>query len=353
MTVGLERAHAQLLGQGQGLAVVGDGLGDVRGLAMPGDLTEEPAGMRLVAMPGVGGERSRSRAARALASSTRPTSRHASLSSVSTSAWRSVRLPVARRSSIWSRSGRASAVRPARAYAALKSGGCHGEEHRDVDGLGERQAPFQHRDGLLEHPLAAVEQPNTPEHDNHTVRLRYRLSQAYGCFAYPRPLGEVPRFGQTQGGIATGEYAREDGEAEALSEALPREHRDHPLRAVQRLPKVPCGIVRRVQVALGVDLDVERATAGGQGQGLLAGRDSTVMLAHDREGEAQKRDDLPEPLGVAQPLGQGFGGAEVLEDARLFVERQQGITQIETQINGLCQRLVALGEMASAASACS
>ena len=49
MTVGLERAHAQLLGQGEGLAVVGGGFVDVRGSAMRGDLAEEAQGIRLVA----------------------------------------------------------------------------------------------------------------------------------------------------------------------------------------------------------------------------------------------------------------------------------------------------------------
>jgi hypothetical protein len=52
-----------------------------------------------------------------------------------------------------------------------------------------------------------------------------------------------------------------------------------------------------------LELDVERATGRGQGQGLLARRDGTVMLAHDRERDAQRRDEPPEPLGVAQPLG--------------------------------------------------
>ena len=49
MAVGLERTHAEFLGQGKGLAVMGGGLVDVRGSAMCGDLTEEPQGIRLVA----------------------------------------------------------------------------------------------------------------------------------------------------------------------------------------------------------------------------------------------------------------------------------------------------------------
>ena len=83
------------------------------------------------------------------------------------------------------------------------------------------------------------------------------------------------------------------------------------------------------QVGLGDNLDIERVTGRSQGQGTLTRLYGTVMLAHDGEMEAQKRDDPPEPLGVAQTLGQGFGGAEVLEEACLFVERQQGIAQVE------------------------
>jgi hypothetical protein len=48
MTVGLERAHAQLLGQVEGLAVMIFGLFGLRGLALRGNLTEEAQGIRLV-----------------------------------------------------------------------------------------------------------------------------------------------------------------------------------------------------------------------------------------------------------------------------------------------------------------
>jgi hypothetical protein len=50
----LQRAHANLLSQGKGLTIVVGSLVDVWRLATPGDLAKEPAGMRLVAMPGVG-----------------------------------------------------------------------------------------------------------------------------------------------------------------------------------------------------------------------------------------------------------------------------------------------------------
>jgi hypothetical protein len=45
----LERAHAQLVGQGEGQLVVGSGLVNVRGSARRGDLAEEPEGRSFVA----------------------------------------------------------------------------------------------------------------------------------------------------------------------------------------------------------------------------------------------------------------------------------------------------------------
>jgi hypothetical protein len=51
MAVGLERAHADRLGQGEGLAVVALGRLDLRGAAVRGDVAEEPQGIRLIALP--------------------------------------------------------------------------------------------------------------------------------------------------------------------------------------------------------------------------------------------------------------------------------------------------------------
>jgi hypothetical protein len=67
VAVGYERTHPQLLGEGEGLVVVGVGLFDLRGITMCGNVTEEAQGIRLttsmlVAMEiltGTGGERLR------------------------------------------------------------------------------------------------------------------------------------------------------------------------------------------------------------------------------------------------------------------------------------------------------
>ena len=49
MAVGLERAHAEFVGQGEGLAVVGFGLLALRGLTLRRNVAEEAQGIRLVA----------------------------------------------------------------------------------------------------------------------------------------------------------------------------------------------------------------------------------------------------------------------------------------------------------------
>jgi hypothetical protein len=104
-------------------------------------------------------------------------------------------------------------------------------------------------------------------------------------------------------------------------------------------------MVRLAQVGLSSDLDIERAASGGQGESTLARRNSTVMFAYGREMDAQIAADPSEPLGIVQPFGEGFGGAQVVEEPRLFIERQQGIVQVAPQINGLLQRITVLGEL--------
>ncbi len=69
----LERAHAQRLGQGQGLAVVGFGLIGFRGLALRCNVAEEAQGTRLLTpFLRARAQNARPRTARACASSRRP-----------------------------------------------------------------------------------------------------------------------------------------------------------------------------------------------------------------------------------------------------------------------------------------
>ena len=74
--MGLEWAHAELLGQGEGLAVVGFGQGDIWGMAVQRDLTKQPVGPTPdCRVPCGHGRAPGARSARRCASSTRPARR--------------------------------------------------------------------------------------------------------------------------------------------------------------------------------------------------------------------------------------------------------------------------------------
>ena len=74
MAVGLERAHAEFLGQGEGLVVVGFRLRDLRGFALRCDVAKEAQGIRLVAWFLARGEVERT-PGEGIACSTRPASK--------------------------------------------------------------------------------------------------------------------------------------------------------------------------------------------------------------------------------------------------------------------------------------
>ena len=78
--MGLERAHTEFLGQGQGVLVVGFGLGNIRGMALCGDLTEKPERMGLVTAFLLRTEEPRARWASVSASSLLSARRYALLS---------------------------------------------------------------------------------------------------------------------------------------------------------------------------------------------------------------------------------------------------------------------------------
>ncbi len=48
---------------------------------------------------------------------------------------------------------------------------------------------------------------------------------------------------------------------------------------------------------------------------------------------------------IAEPFGKRFGDAQMVEDARLFIELHQGTVQVKPYIDSLFQRVAALGEL--------
>jgi hypothetical protein len=90
------------------------------------------------------------------------------------------------------------------------------------------------------------------------------------------------------------------------------------------------------RVGQGDDLDIERAAAGGQGESVLARRNGAVMLTQGREGDTQIASNPSESLGIVEPLSESLSGAQVVEDAGMFIEREQDIPQVKPHVDGLC-----------------
>ena len=115
VAVRLERTHAEFLGQGEGLAVVGFSGFDLWRLPARVDLAEEPQGVGFRPCSLWARENSRACCAWVYASSRRPASRYASPSQTIRSAWSIAKRIAMACSTACSSSSRASAVRPATA----------------------------------------------------------------------------------------------------------------------------------------------------------------------------------------------------------------------------------------------
>src|SRR5439155_10339832 len=140
----LQRAHANFLSQGKGLAVVAGSLVDVRGLATPGDLTEETAGMRLIAAScmGVGGfEEAPGKCTRLLHTADEQAcltqlGEHERMEKHTASGDHALQRLVQEREGIRHASGQG--------VHRTQEGGEYGNDMWEVGGLTERQAPVEH-----------------------------------------------------------------------------------------------------------------------------------------------------------------------------------------------------------------
>ena len=167
VAVGQERTHAQLLSQSDGLAVVVFGWLDLWGITMRGDVAQEAQGVRLVAAFLLGVRaRSRARPARSPASSRRPASRYPSLSAATRSDWSCHKLSGLLHAC--SSSGRASAMRPSRAYARPRGEASAGKIEWPGPRLVDAEATLERGDGLVQVAFAQIQQADgqdTPRED--------------------------------------------------------------------------------------------------------------------------------------------------------------------------------------------
>src|SRR5262249_52071661 len=81
------------------------------------------------------------------------------------------------------------------------------------------------------------------------------------------------------------------------------------------------------------------------GEGVLAGRDRSIMVPHIIEISAHIGRDSPQPRLVVDGLGESFSLAQVVEHLPEFSESPERIPQVEPEVDSLLLRGAALWEM--------
>ena len=86
---------------------------------------------------------------------------------------------------------------------------------------------------------------------------------------------------------------------------------------------VASGPVDQAQVQARLDLEGDIADGGGKGEGALAIHDGLVVVADHPAILGQMGVDPAQPSLIVKPLGEGFGGAQVVEHRPGFAERHE------------------------------
>ena len=242
MAVGLERAHAELLGQGEGLAVMGGGLVDGRGSTMRGDVAEEAQGIRLDTLLLVRtGERQRILGE---GMGLLQTASH------------EMRLPQGKTTECliaghcrgnslfhrlreqWHSIGNA----PTQSIRRTQGPGHPGEIDREVSFLTDAHGPFESGEYPGQVALAQGQQTDPPRGHHEARGVIHDLGNPHPFVPGGTALGK-----RTQLGMAPGEHGtRVHGRHDDLTEALAA------LRPIERRHSLPEGIDRPPILALGV-----------------------------------------------------------------------------------------------------
>ena len=243
VAVGQERAHAELLGQGEGLAVVGFGLLALRRLAPRRNLAEEAQGIRLVAAFLVlTGERQR-----ALGEGVR----------LLQAAGQQLRLPQGETTERLiachfrcrglfhrlreQRHGVGDA--PGQGIRRTQGRSHPGEKEREVRVLTDAHGPFEQGERPGQVALAEGQQTDPPRGQHEAPGVSHRLGNPQPFFPEGPALGERAQLGMAPGEVGTGEHGGQDDLTEALVAPRPVEGRHGLPEAVDRPTIVALGLV--------------------------------------------------------------------------------------------------------------
>ena len=242
VAVRLERAHAQFLGQGEGLLVVRLWPARPPGGAPRRNVAEEAQGIRLVAtFLALTGMRACARRGRAPPPDRQPAS--------APPPGRDDRTP-----EIYSchghglfhacvSSGTASATRPLRVYAAPNGGGELGKRCWKVYVLTDAHSPFEQGECSGQVTVAEGQQADPPRGKHQTAGVINRLGNAEPFVPEGSALGEQAQLGMARGESGTGKHSGQEGLPEVLVAPRTLEERDRLPEAVNRPTIVSLGLV--------------------------------------------------------------------------------------------------------------
>ena len=307
MAVGLERAHPQLVGEGEGLLVVGFGQCGVRGIAVCGNLAEEAQGIGLVAtLLAFTGERQR-----ALGESLRlfqAASQHLRLPQRETTGH--LRDYHFRCSCPFHRpreQGHGVGDAPAQGVRRTQGWSEPGEIGWEVHVLTDAYGPFKQGECPGQVALVEGQQTDPPRGQHETRRVSNRLGNAEPFFPEGTALSERPQLGMARGESHLALHSRQEDLTEALATVRPVEERHSLPEAVDRPTIVSLGMVGLAEGQVRQRVQDDLPASRGECEGTLGGGDGLVIHAYGVEVARQKDRDLSQPPRVVEGHREGLG----------------------------------------------
>ena len=142
--------------------------------------------------------------------------------------------------------------------------------------LREVEGALEHRDGLMEVPLAQRPKAHGPIRLDTAIGVIGSLGNLHRFLGGSPPLSEGAALGEGPGEEAAGVHGGQTVHAEALMEQLTLETRHVLLKALHRPTIISQAVVDIPQVVLRRDREANISQSRGNRQGTLTGREGVV-----------------------------------------------------------------------------
>jgi len=345
VTVRLQRVHAEFLGQGEGLLIVGLGLLDIRRLAPCCDVAEQTQGIRLIAtFLALTGEcqRTLGEGVRLLQAA----GEHVHLPQVDATARliaHSFRCDCLLQRLCEQRYGIGDA--PGQSIRRAQGLNHYGKQSRNVPDLAKFKGTFEQQDAPVDIPFGEVELADPGIRPNAAEGVIRRLRDPDPFVSSGGAFGERSQLSQGPAQVSTGEHGGQAGHAKALSDQIACEGRHSPPEAVYRPTVVSPIMVDGADIVIRYDLKADIPEGCGESERTLPGLDGMVKVAPTPEVFGHIDGDLPQPPSIVQDLSEGLRLTQADEDPPVLSERHERIAQVEVQIDGLLARVTRFWKM--------